>query len=1673
MSLEVLYKVIPKVVTNQNNVTVLRNGELQGTTPFTSQVRTTTLAENGGTFSYTADKTGFTSNVQYKLFLIRNPEFDIEEQENPRREIDRVLSEYGPRIIDFNAQFSKSFPDFSNENSSNSSNNFTEFRGEPGDRDSFSLEDQRDREVFSNTPTYVISVLKYVDGVLDDGYIQLASTQNEITLDFELSDETDVEIPDESLDAISITNIVVRNGIPQGVKIQSNGFDLLTLDKSKTSQITSEGDELTFLSSDTSRYRISSLSIQRDGSELDSFEAGENESLSTSFITNENSATVIIDVEEVFVEEPIDTPQIEFVDDSVRKFNLNGESPLPIGITKLNKVDSLRVIIGETVKTFSDLGSGDSFVATLNKNVFPKIGLYKIKFIPRNEERGDGREVVLDVNVVEETFVGVPDLRRITYPETITGPAFVGFDVEFDISWSSINTDYVRIYKGNSDEWTQVNDYGKITLNVSDFVNVKPDKNFTGGRRADFVLRLVPFNASTQNLVKGKEEVISISFIENEVQITRSQAINRIVSGFLNDIDINSVSLDTSKYLSHNLHLGNGDNKVVTTYTGSEDTLILKLYEPLESNVQPNQQVWLSKLQTNPIVETVTLNGLEELVCKPLKGPNFSINTDESLGFRYYDDLIASGSPTQDELLDRYFDNKNIDTSKLNIEYVSGSTYLFENFTNFGSAEERVRNFFYKIQLIETYNDKIESLGGNRVLGELLSEDNPIDSTIDGYTAVSPVFFTEDDILTLDVEQTVIRNPNEAVELDRTVNNLRTTISSFDGFEKFLYLSTDALSYPKVTIPLPSTEYPKTVLKSTDSLDVIDWYQTLLNLAIDFDKNNPNYMVNNLPNFIVEDNDNSSFLLFLDMIGQHFDAVWSYVNALKRMKVLDESLDRGVPKDFVSSILKSFGWDTRRAFDSQFLWEYALGKNREGNQKFSVSLEEANNQVWKRILNNLPYLLKHKGTSRAMKAIMATYGVPQSMLTIMEFGGPQDPTQGGTTDFTFDDRTAALHLYPSASIDVHWKEVSGDYPYSLEFMIQPSKVKTSNILSSSYFSLDIVQTGSSQAYLEFTLDGNVTQSKEFPLITDDYSGILVSRTPSNYEVLYRTSDGQRLYVTSSLQLDTTSSIGWASESVVKIGNDFTGALDEVRLWGVALEETKFENHVLYPNSINGNSYTSSTADLLFRLDFEYPLDFIQGTSTVPSESVKNVSISEGYQLPFASASNFSTESVYQSYPYNYIPYDRTVTTKVPSLGFNYANKVRVESQTLISDLSHKKRATKKSFDQAPIDSSRLGIFFSPIKELNMDIVKSLGDFNIDNYIGDPSDDYREDYRELQTLRNYYFERISRNTHEYIRLIKYVSKTLFDVLEDLVPARAKAAKGLLIEPHFLERSKTKWDKPETLRKDYPAHITASDDVTLNSENILYNGVLDIEEETELVGDERFFNSLIDVEEETELVGEERFFQGVVNDNLTSSLEGSYPSYNASVSFEFTGSVLSEYEALENFTQVGMNPFSLYNLGFGLYAEDTTGIYKRFDSVGNYTQSRSDIYLIEKTLSREVPVQVSGYPTIGSVEGDQVVVELQKLDYIKKEITILPFGSTAPTVTGDVTKVTPLSGYFPTHYRFVHGLSEGLQRSFYKGSQQTIDTTPDGLSPVQTFETNPNILRVADTGRGNGEPILEVD
>jgi hypothetical protein len=184
------------------------------------------------------------------------------------------------------------------------------------------------------------------------------------------------------------------------------------------------------------------------------------------------------------------------------------------------------------------------------------------------------------------------------------------------------------------------------------------------------------------------------------------------------------------------------------------------------------------------------------------------------------------------------------------------------------------------------------------------------------------------------------------------------------------------------------------------------------------------------------------------------------------------------------------------------------------------------------------------------------------------------------------------------------------------------------------------------------------------------------------------------------------------------------------------------------------------------------------------------------------------------------------------------------------------------------------------------------------------------------------------------------------------------------------------------------------------------------------------------------------------------------------------LLGELDTFGKYESVGNQANSMDNLGFGLYAEDTTTIWKRYDFNSNYTESRANVYLVESERIKNVFTQVSGYPREGAAPDEQVEYALVPTPFKEYVVSLLPYPDTL-SVGGNITNVTPLRGYFPTHYKFKNNLYEGLQRSFYKGSVQSSTTTPDGLSAVETFTTNPNILRVANTGRGSGEPILIVD
>jgi hypothetical protein len=719
--------------------------------------------------------------------------------------------------------------------------------------------------------------------------------------------------------------------------------------------------------------------------------------------------------------------------------------------------------------------------------------------------------------------------------------------------------------------------------------------------------------------------------------------------------------------------------------------------------------------------------------------------------------------------------------------------------------------------------------------------------------------------------------------------------------------------------------------------------------------------------------------------------------------------------------------------------------------------------------------MKHKGSSRAVKAALTCYGVPSSMLTIMEFGGPRS-SDGGTTKFSFEDRTAAINISGSQSILVPWKEYSetSDYPNAVEIRVNSDTRQDQTFVSSSLWSVGVEHTSGRNAVLKLTVSDTTSAysvtSSAFPFYNDEYTQVIVTKSGNSFNVYGKEAFQGRIRSEVSASLEVENHI-WQTDTTLRIGGDtLTGSVDEFRYWTTPLSESRMDNHTLMPDAIDGNHHSSSTEDLIYRLDFEYPKDRNADTA------IKNVSINEGYGEPFATASGFDSIT---DYPYHYTTYERTVTANVPSSGFNVSQKFRFEEQQGLNEdieygltLSYRDRSTKKSFDTSPVDSNRLGLFFSPVKEVNMDILKSLGQFELDDYIGNPSDEYEYEYRDLRILRNYYFERYSLNLYEYIQLVRYIDQSLFEVLESLVPARAIVSSGLLIEPHILERNKVKRTKPQAVdfgSKFQDGEIDAREAYQLAMIPITqWPADLKLQEQVRLAGLQNQYASLLKLSKPT--------FQGNFNDFI-GRIEDLSPTFVSTVDLidgkitdsKVVDKLIKQFEAFGGQNQVGIDTDNLTNGLAGITAQNGFAYITKLDGRGNLIKEHKQVFIVEESYTITIPKLINrNDPSLGYE--DEIVTKTRKV------VVFADIGDNGPTVGGNTLSVTRANSNGGKLIGQLGSSNLGQKysgRGFRFPSLQNENTTLDGRSPVETFCTNPNILKVSDTSRGAGEPILEVD
>ena len=680
-------------------------------------------------------------------------------------------------------------------------------------------------------------------------------------------------------------------------------------------------------------------------------------------------------------------------------------------------------------------------------------------------------------------------------------------------------------------------------------------------------------------------------------------------------------------------------------------------------------------------------------------------------------------------------------------------------------------------------------------------------------------------------------------KIEETKNNL-------DGFEKYMYF--ESSSYFTSSLgEFFDNSWPKTggsgttlspyVLAHTTSSEATLWFSEAVNSASLYDNESNNKLSNLLPEHIKFDEDNQEYLNFTDMVGQHFDHIWEYVNALSDTYDRRDKLDEGLSKDLLYSVAQSLGWKLNDGKDLIDLPKFALGKEVTGSavsDYSAISEKDISREIWSRIINNMPFFLKNKGTVRALKGLINVYGIPSTILRVKEYGGPSVP-DNETPQFEITRKfTKALDFRSGQSVKTAWANdgSTGRKPDTIEFRFRAVTGSNQILIekqdaNNQDFFIRLKDNGSTDNYgfVSFMMSGSKVgidqgeykeiTSSALPVYDGDFYSVMVARTSGSdntsvsqsYQLNVGKYDASRskihLYSTSTMDVTQAASSSFSNAwtgsgdiyiggqaAVTGVGAQLSGSIMEYRHWTETLNTSSFKNHIANPKAYDGNTVSSSYENLVLRYSFDDNKNLASD-----SEGIRDVS------------SNQTT-----TYSGSHAGFTGNFFRSVVGALRRSTNKVRIESNPIKTgeQLSVDRRVTNSAYDTAPNDSNKVGIWFAPTDVVNSDIINSVGNLNFENYLGDPRDKEELSYRGLNYVSDNYWKKYTapNNFWDYIRLIKYYDQSLYPQLRKLIPARSKPDIGLLIEPNIFERPKVIVGKKPTIENTfYSSSIDVSKEV----------------------------------------------------------------------------------------------------------------------------------------------------------------------------------------------------------------------------------------------------------------------
>jgi len=264
-----------------------------------------------------------------------------------------------------------------------------------------------------------------------------------------------------------------------------------------------------------------------------------------------------------------------------------------------------------------------------------------------------------------------------------------------------------------------------------------------------------------------------------------------------------------------------------------------------------------------------------------------------------------------------------------------------------------------------------------------------------------------------------------AIVIDSSGNSLHSTITNFSTYVDYDSSGNMTGSSLRQDASLDSSsqmiyEKEETVpVLFPAHADVVDLNALLLESASAYDQANPNLITRLVPkHYLLEGSLFDGFeepegaggdpyagsgipgqgkignvQLFLSLLyvwARFFDEMKLFVDVFSTLRTVNYDANTSMPNNFLRDLVRQYGFHMPPLFNDSTIEQYIHAENVGPDISNSdTSLKHVQNELLRRILINIPDVLRSKGTQHSIKVFLRAVGIdPENSVRLREYGGP-------------------------------------------------------------------------------------------------------------------------------------------------------------------------------------------------------------------------------------------------------------------------------------------------------------------------------------------------------------------------------------------------------------------------------------------------------------------------------------------------------------------------------------------------------------------------------------------------------------------------------------------------------------------------------------------------------------